>query len=153
MTERIKFSQVEAAAYQAMLGLEEYLSRSGLYDKLSSLIKVRASQINRCAFCIDMHTKEARKLGETEQRLYALSAWWETSFFTPQERVALALTEAVTLIAENSIGDELYARVSRYFSPQEIVQILMLISTINTWNRIAITTKMVPGSYSLEEAV
>ncbi len=153
MTERIEFSQVEPAAYQAMLGLERYLYQSGLDNKLLSLIKVRASQINKCAFCIDMHTKEARKAGETEQRLYALSAWQETSFFTPQERVALALTEAVTLIAENSVSDELYARVSRYFSPNEIVQILMAISTINTWNRIAITTRMIPGSYSVEEAV
>ena len=153
MTERIEFRQVDPAAYQVLLGLEQYLSRSGLDDKLFSLIKVRASQINKCAFCIDMHSKEARKLGETEQRLYALSAWRETSFFTPQERVALALTEAVTLIAENSIDDELYPQVSRYFSPKEIVQILMAISTINTWNRIAITTKMVPGSYSVAEAV
>ena len=153
MTERIEFRQVEPAAYQTMLGLEQYLSRSELDNKLLSLIKVRASQINKCAFCIDMHTKEARKAGETEQRLYALSAWRETSFFTPQERVVLALTEAVTLVAENSVSDELYDRVSRYFSPNEIVQMLMAISTINTWNRIAITTRMVPGSYSVAEAV
>lgn len=153
MTERIEFGKVEPAAYQAMLGLEQYLFRSGLDKKLLSLIKVRASQINKCAFCIDMHTKEARKAGETEQRLYALSAWQETSFFTPQERVVLALTEVVTLIADNSVSDELYDRVSRYFSPNEIVKILMVISTINTWNRIAITTKKVPGSYSVAEAV
>ena len=153
MTARIEFSQVEPTAYQAMLGLERYLHQSGLDNKLLSLIKVRASQINKCAFCIDMHTKEARKAGETEQRLYALSAWQETSFFTPQEKVALALTEAITLIAENSVSDELYDRVSRYFSQNEIVQILMAISTINTWNRIAITTRMIPGSYSVAEAV
>ena len=152
MTERIEFSQVEPAAYQALLGLEKYLSRSELDDKLFSLIKVRASQINQCAFCIDMHTKEARNAGETEQRLYALSAWQETPFFTPQERVVLALTEAVTLIAENSVSDKLYDQVSRYFSPQGFVQILMAISTINTWNRIAITTRKVPGSYSVAEA-
>ena len=151
MTERIQLEQVEPAAYKAMLGLEQYLAQSGLDKKLLSLIKVRASQINKCAFCIDLHTKEARKAGETEQRLYALSAWQETPFFTPQERAALTLTEAVTLIAENSISDELYNLVSGYFSDQEVVQILMAICTINAWNRIAITTKKIPGSYSVEQ--
>ena len=151
MTERIKLEQVEPAAYKAMLGLEQYLVQSGLDKKLLSLIKVRASQINKCAFCIDLHTKEARKAGETEQRLYALSAWQETPFFTPQERAALTLTEAVTLIAENPLSDELYNLVSGYFSDQEVVQILMAICTINAWNRIAITTKKIPGSYSVEQ--
>ncbi|NJM22405.1 MAG: carboxymuconolactone decarboxylase family protein [Richelia sp. RM2_1_2] len=153
MAERIKFGQVEPAAYKAMLGLEQYLAQSGLDKKLLSLVKVRASQVNKCAFCIDMHSKEARKALETEQRLYALSAWQETSFFTPQERAALALTEAVTLIAENSVSDELYDLVSRHFSHNEIIQILMAISTINAWNRIAITTKMIPGSHRVEETV
>ena len=147
----IKFGQVEPAAYKAMFGLERYLSQCGLDDKLLCLIKVRASQINRCAFCIDMHTKEARKAGETEQRLYALNAWRETTFFTPQERTALTFTEAVTLIADNSIDDELHNLISHYFSQSEIVQILMAISTINAWNRIAITTKMIPGSYEVEQ--
>ncbi len=151
MTERIQLEQVEPAAYKAMLGLEQYLAQSGLDKKLLSLIKVRASQINKCAFCIDLHTKEARKAGETEQRLYALSAWQETPFFTPQERAALTLTEAVTLIAENPLSDELYNLVSGYFSDQEVVQILMAICTINAWNRIAITTKKIPGSYSVEQ--
>lgn len=153
MTERIKLNEVEPAAYQAMLELEQYLSRSGLDNQLLSLIKVRASQINRCAFCIDMHTQEARKAGESEQRLFSLSAWQETPWFTPQERVALALTEAVTLIAENSVSDELYDLVSRYFSSNEIVQMLMAISTINAWNRIAITTRLIPGSYSVAKTV
>ena len=154
MTERIKFEQVEPAAYKAMLSLEHYLAQCGLDKKLLCLIKVRASQINRCAFCIDMHTFEARKAGETEQRLYALDAWRETSFFTPQERVTLTLTEALTLIADNSINDELYDLVSRHFSHPKIVQILMAISTINAWNRIAITTRMIPGSFQqVEETV
>jgi AhpD family alkylhydroperoxidase len=147
MTERIKFEQVEPAAYKAMLSLEHYLAQCGLDKQLLCLIKVRASQINRCAFCIDMHTFEARKAGETEQRLYALNAWRETSFFTPQERVTLTLTEALTSIANNSISDELYDLVSHHFSQNEIIQILMAISTINAWNRIAITTRMIPGSY------
>ena len=153
MTKRIDVSKVEPAAYKAMLGLEQYLHQSSLEQKLLDLIKIRASQINKCAFCIDMHTKEARKAGETEQRIYALSAWQETPFFTPQERSALSFTEAVTLIAENSINDELYEQVSRYFPPQEIVQILIAIATINAWNRISISTGMIPGSYVLAEAV
>ena len=147
----IKFGQVEPAAYRAMLGLEQYLAQTKLDKKLLCLIKVRASQINKCAFCIDMHTKEARKAGETEQRLYALNAWRETPFFTDRERAVLAFTEAVTLVADNSIDDELHSLISRYFSQPEIVQILMAISTINVWNRIAITTRMIPGSYEVEQ--
>lgn len=153
MAERIKFGQVEPAAYKAMLGLEQYLAQSGLDEKLLSLIKIRASQINKCAFCIDMHSKEARKALETEQRLYALSAWQETSFFTLQEQAALAFTEAVTLIADNFVSDELYNLVSRHFDRNEIIKILMAISTINAWNRIAITTKMIPGSHKVEQTV
>ncbi|MGL4881754.1 MAG: carboxymuconolactone decarboxylase family protein [Waterburya sp.] len=149
--ERINFRQVEPAAYQAMLGLEKYLFQSELDKKLLSLIKVRASQINKCAFCIDLHTQEAKKAGETEQRLYSLIAWQETPFFKPEEQAALAFTEAVTLIAENSVSDELYEWVSHYFTPNQIAQILTAIATINAWNRIAITTKMIPGSYSVEE--
>ncbi len=151
MTARIKVDQVEPAAYQAMLGLEKYLHQSGLDKKLLSLIKVRASQINKCAFCIDMHTQEARKAGETEQRLYSLNAWQETPFFTPQERTALAFTEAVTLIAENAVEDELYEQLNLYFSPHEIAQMSIAIVTINAWNRISISTKMIPGSYTVEE--
>ncbi len=153
MTERIKLEQIEPTAYQAMLGLEQYLAQIQLDQRLLSLVKVRASQINRCAFCIDMHTKEARKAGEIEQRLYALSAWQETSFFTPQEKAALTLTEAVTLIADNSIGDELYALVKRHFSQNEIAQLLMTICAINAWNRIAITTGMIPGRYKTESTL
>ena len=151
MTERIELSKIEPTAYQAMLGLEKYLRQSGLDNQLLHLIKVRASQINKCAFCIDMHTKEARTAGETEQRLYSLSAWQETPFFTPEERAALAFTEAVTLIAENFVDDQLYQKVSQYFSPNKIAQILIAIATINAWNRIAISTKMIPGSYTVKE--
>lgn len=147
MKERMKLESVEPEAYQAMLGLEKYLHRSGLSKSLLELIKIRASQINRCAFCIDMHTLDARKNGETEQRIYALNAWKEAPFFTPSERAALAFTEAVTLIAENSVSEDLYAEVSQYFTPNQIAQILVAITTINAWNRIAIATKMVPGTY------
>lgn len=153
MAERINYRQVEPGAYKAMLGLEQYLAPSSLDRQLLSLIKVRASQINGCAFCIDLHAKEARKAGETEQRLYTLSAWQETPWFTPQERAALAFTEAATLIAENSVSDKLYQRICHHFSLNEIAQILTAIATINAWNRIAIATKMIPGSYSVAELV
>jgi AhpD family alkylhydroperoxidase len=138
---------VESAAYRAMLQLERYVRGSGINPTLLELIKIRASQINGCAFCIDMHTKDARLNGETEQRIYALNAWRETPFFTPQEQAVLALTEAVTLIATHPVFDEIYEEVSRYFSQDEIANLLMAIVTINSWNRIAITTRMVPGSY------
>ena len=147
MKERMKLESVEPEAYQAMLGLEKYLHRSGLSKTLLELIKIRASQINRCAFCIDMHTLDARKNGETEQRIYALNAWKEAPFFTPSERAVLAFTEAVTMIAENSVSEEIYAEVSQYFTSNQIAQILVAITTINAWNRIAIATRLVPGTY------
>ena len=150
MKERMKLEQVEPEAYQAMLGLEKYLHRSGLNRTLLELIKIRASQINRCAFCIDMHTKDARKNGET-QRIYALNAWKETPFFTDEERAVLAMTEAVTLVAGNSISDNLYEEVSRYFTANSFARILIAIVTINAWNRIAIATRMVPGTYPVAE--
>jgi AhpD family alkylhydroperoxidase len=137
----------ESAAYRAMLQLERYVRGSDIDSTLLELIKIRASQINGCAFCIDMHTKDARLNGETEQRIYALNAWRETPFFTPQERAVLAFTEAVTLIANSPVSDEIYNEVSRYFTSDEIVNLLMAIVTINSWNRIAITAQMIPGSY------
>ena len=147
MQARMELGNIEPAAYRAMLHLEHYVRGSGLNPTLLELIKIRASQINGCAFCIDMHTKDARKNGETEQRIYALNAWRETPFFTLAERAVLALTEAVTLISEDRVADELYEEVSRYFSQNEIASLLMAIVTINGWNRIAIATRLVPGSY------
>ena len=138
---------VESAAYRAMLQLERYVRGSGINPTVLELIKIRASQINGCAFCIDMHTKDARLNRETEQRIYALSAWRETAFFTPEERAVLAITEAVTLIATDHVSDEIYDEVCRYFNQDEIANLLMAIVTINGWNRIAITTRIVPGSY------
>jgi AhpD family alkylhydroperoxidase len=147
MNQRMELQKTEPAAYQAMLELEKYVNKSGLDKKIISLIKIRASQINRCAFCIDMHTKDARKNGETEQRIYALNAWRETPFFNPEENAVLNLTEAITLLSENHVSDEIYQEVSNYFTPNEVAKILMTIVTINAWNRIVITTKMVPGTY------
>jgi AhpD family alkylhydroperoxidase len=146
MQARLELS-ANPAAYRAMLQLEQYVRGSGLNLTLLELIKIRASQINGCAFCIDMHTKDARLHGETEQRVYALNGWRETPFFTPEERAVLAFTEAVTLIATDHVSDALYEEVSRYFSAEQIANLLMAIVTINAWNRIAIATRIVPGTY------
>lgn len=152
MKTRLEFGKVEPAAYHAMMEVENYVRASGLDKTLVELIKTRASQINSCAFCIDMHTKDARYAGETEQRLYALSAWSETPFFTPQERAALALTEAVTQIGKQGVPDPVYEEVSRYFTPEQIVKLLMAIVAINAWNRLCIATQIVPGSYQVKAA-
>lgn len=134
-------------AYRAMLQLEQYVRGSGINPTLLELIKIRASQINGCAFCIDMHTKDARLQGETEQRIYALNGWRETPFFTPKERAVLALTEALTLIATDRVSDALYQEVSQFFSPEQIANLLLAIITINGWNRIVIATRAIPGTY------
>lgn len=147
MQSRMELEKSNVAAYQAMLHLERYVRGSGINPTLLELIKIRASQINGCAFCIDMHTKDARLNGETEQRVYALNAWRETPFFTSEERAVLALTEVVTLIAAAHVSDEIYDEVSRYFTQEQIANLLIAIITINGWNRIAIATRMVPGSY------
>ncbi|MFG6102443.1 carboxymuconolactone decarboxylase family protein [Leptothoe sp. EHU-05/26/07-4] len=150
MTTRFEFQKVAPAAFRAMMEVENYVRKSGLDNSLVELVKTRASQINGCAFCIDMHTKDARHGGETEQRLYALSAWQETPFFTPQERAALALTEAVTLIGENGVTDAVYEEVNRHFTPEQIANLLMAIVAINAWNRLSITTQILPGSYQVQ---
>ncbi|WP_051029674.1 carboxymuconolactone decarboxylase family protein [Brevibacillus massiliensis] len=126
------------------MGLEKYLQTASIDQKLKELIKIRASQINGCAFCIDKHTKDARKMGETEQRIYALNAWRETPFFTPEERAVLALTEGVTLITEGHVPDEVYSEVRRYFDETQTAELIMAIVTINAWNRIAISTRKMP---------
>jgi AhpD family alkylhydroperoxidase len=130
-----------------MAGLEKYVRNCGLEHSLLELVKTRASQINGCAYSIDMHTKDARAGGETEQRLYALSAWRETPFYTERERAALDWAEALTLISENDIPDDLYDSVRQHFSESELVNLTMAIITINGWNRLAIPFRTVPGSY------
>lgn len=144
MEPRMVLNEVNPTAYAAMLGLEKFLASSSLDKKLKELVKIRASQINGCAFCLHMHATDARKLGETEVRIYTLNAWRETSYFTPQERAALALTEAVTLVSTNHVPDDVYEEAARHFSQQEISELLMAIVTINAWNRIAITTGLTP---------
>jgi AhpD family alkylhydroperoxidase len=136
-----------------MRGLEHYINQSsGLEPSLRELVKTRASQINGCAYCIDMHTKDARAAGETEQRLYALDAWRETPFYTERERAALEWTEAVTLIAEDHVPDDVFLRVRAHFSEEELVKLTLAIIAINGWNRFAIAFRSVPGSYEPQAA-
>lgn len=148
MQPRIDLSNKAAAgAVQVMFGLEKYARQSGLEMSLLHLVKTRASQINGCAYCIDMHTKDARAAGETEQRLYSLNAWRETPFYSDRERAALEWTEELTLIAEHTVPDELYESVRKHFSDEELVGLTIGIVAINGWNRIAIPFRAVPGSY------
>lgn len=147
MESRLDIGKAAPQAYKAMAGLEAYVRRSGLGHPLLDLVKTRASQINGCAYCIDMHTKEARAAGETEQRLYALDAWRETPFYTDRERAALAWTEAVTLIHQGHAPDAAYEEVRKHFTDEELVNLTLAIVTINGWNRLAISFRSVPGSY------
>jgi AhpD family alkylhydroperoxidase len=144
MKPRMNFYQAAPDTLKAMMVLENQIQASGLEQSLMELVKTRASQINGCAFCIDMHTKDARKRGETEQRLYLLNAWREAPCYTDRERAALAWTEAVTLIAETHAPDDVYNEVRAQFSEAETVNLTMLIGAINTWNRLSIAFRAIP---------
>ena len=145
---RVNFADAAyAGLIKAMYGLEEPLAKSGLEPALRELVKVRASQINGCAYCIDMHTKDARAHGETEQRLYGLNAWRETPYYSDRERAALEWTEHLTLIAGKGVPDELYARMKQHFSETEIVHLALAVAQINAWNRLALTARPVAGTY------
>jgi AhpD family alkylhydroperoxidase len=147
MEPRIHFEKLSPGALQAMYALERHLRASGLGEELLDLVKMRASQINGCAYCIDMHSKDARARGETEQRLYELDAWRETPFYTPRERAALAWTESLTLVAETHVPDEVYEEVRKEFSEAELVDLTYAVVAINAWNRLAISMRAVPGVY------
>jgi len=144
MKTRIHIDKVEPAGYRAVLGLEKFIESTPLTRTHKDLIKIRSSQINGCAFCIDMHTKDARKAGETEQRIYALNAWRDTPFFSEEERAILALTEEVTLIA-NHVKDETYEQAAKVLDETYLAQVILAIITINVWNRIGIATQLIPG--------
>lgn len=144
MEARMDVYKLLPGAFKAMMGLQAFVNESGLDKTLGELIKIRASQINGCAFCLNMHTKEARQMGETEQRIYGLSAWQEAPYYTDKERAALALTEAVTLVSESRVPDEVYKAAQAVFTQQEIATIIMAIVAINSWNRIAITSRTLP---------
>lgn len=145
---RLDYNLTDPKAIKGMLELEKYVAGSGLETSLYELVKLRASQINGCAFCIDMHSKDARNAGETEQRLYTLSAWRETSFYSDRECAALAWTEAMTLIFENDMSDSLYKEVEKHFNEKEHLALTMAIVAINGWNRMAIGFRKEPGSYN-----
>jgi AhpD family alkylhydroperoxidase len=147
MESRIDYTKVAPEGIAAMRGLEGYARRCGLEPSLLELIKTRASQINGCAYCIDMHTKDARARGESEQRLYALAAWEETPFFTERERAALAWTEAVTRVADGPVPDTVFALASRHFSEKELVDLTLALVAINGWNRLSVAFRTVPGTY------
>ena len=147
MPRRLDPAKVAPAALEFMLDIESYLAKCGLDRALPHLIKMRASQINGCAHCLDMHSKDARAEGETEQRLYALDAWRETPFYSARERAALAWTEALTLIAHTHAPDDVYRDVRAQFSERELVDLTIAIVAINGWNRIAIGFRAEPGTY------
>lgn len=146
MERRLDYGKVLPEGMKALYALDRYSQNSGLEPALLDLIKLRASQINGCAYCIDMHSKDARTGGETEQRLYSLSVWRETPYYTDRERAALAFTEAVTLIADRRVPDEVYEQARQQFSDQELVKLMIGIVTINAWNRFTMFGD-VPGSY------
>lgn len=152
MDERINYAKTAPEAVNILRSLEVYLRRSGLDPKLRELVKTRVSQINGCGFCIDMHTKDARALGETEQRLYLLSAWREAPCYSERERAALAWAEALTLIANDPIPDALYAEARRHFDEKELVDLTFAVVAINGWNRLAIPFRTPVGSYEPRRA-
>ena len=147
MQPRMAYAKAAPGVYKTMLALESYLSDCGLEPALLDLVRLRASQINGCAFCIDMHWKDLRAAGESEQRLYELNAWRETPFYTDRERAALAWTEAVTLITEGHVPDEVYAQARAQFSEAELANLTLAVVAINGWNRLAISFRTVPGTY------
>lgn len=147
MQRRFEYHKAAPGPMRAMVSLQKYVEESGLERSLLELVKTRASQINGCAYCIDMHTKDARALGESEQRLYALPAWRETPFYTERERAALAWTEAITLISQGHAPDEVFSQARTQFTEEELVNLTMAIIAINGWNRLAIAFREVPGTY------
>ncbi|HTN37347.1 MAG TPA: carboxymuconolactone decarboxylase family protein [Arachidicoccus sp.] len=142
MSKRINIAEVTPTGYQAVLGLEKFMATTSLSHTEKELIKIRASQINQCAYCINMHTKDARKYGETEQRIYLLNAWRETTLFTESERAILALTEEMTLIAKAGVSDATYQNAESILGNQKLAEVMMAIITINAWNRIGVSTHL-----------
>jgi AhpD family alkylhydroperoxidase len=152
MEARFNFLKAAPGVYEAMLGLEKYLQGCGLEQGLLHLIKLRASQANGCAYCLDMHWKDLRASGEKEQRMYSLDAWRECPYYTERERAALGWTEAVTLITAGHVPDPEYAEVRAHFSEKEICDLTAAVAAINAWNRLAIASRTVPGSYQAQPA-
>jgi AhpD family alkylhydroperoxidase len=147
MKARLNMAAASPAAYAAMQGLEKQIHESGLEEKLVHLLKMRASQINGCAYCLDMHSKDARALGETEQRLYGLDAWREAPWYTDREQAALEFTEALTLVTQGHVPDDVYQRARAQFSEKELVDLALVAVAINGWNRLSIAFRSEAGSY------
>lgn len=148
MESRMDYSKAAPGAMRAMNGLESYLAQCGLEPSLRELVKLRASQLNGCAYCVDMHSLDARAGGETEQRLYALPVWEETPFFSARERAALLWTEQLTLIARDRVPDEIFAQVRPHFTDEELANLTLAVATINAWNRFGVAFRSVPGRYT-----
>lgn len=144
---RLNWSKLNKDGIDAMLNFQNVVDNSSLDHKLLELVKIRASQINGCAYCLDMHTKDARAIGESEMRIYLLAAWRETSFYTDRERAALAWCEALTLLPESGAPDEVYEEVERLFTPQEITELTLAIVVINSWNRLSVGFRSEAGKY------
>jgi AhpD family alkylhydroperoxidase len=147
MEPRINFGKVAREAYETLLTPERYLHQCGLEESLIHLIKLRASQINGCAYCLDMHWKDLRAIGESEQRLYGLDAWEESPYYSDRERAALAWTEAVTNVRETHVPDAVYQETRKHFSEKEMADLTLAVAVINAWNRLAIAARAVPGTY------
>ena len=147
MNERLEYARKSPAGYRAYLALNKFVEECGLERPLLELVKIRASQLNGCAFCLDMHTIDARAAGETEQRLYLLDAWREAPFYSRRERAALAWTEAVTRVSETRVPDEVFEEARKHFSEEELVNLTWAVVTINGWNRVAIAFRAQPGRY------
>jgi len=146
MKERMNINAAEPGIYKAMNAAEKQISTFTIDKKLAELIKLRTSQLNGCGYCVNLHSLDARKAGETEQRVFAISAWWETPFFTEAERAALKLTEEITRIQDAGLREETFQNAKQYFSEQEIAQLIFITTVTNSWNRIAISMHMVAGS-------
>jgi len=144
MTERFQYMKVAPGAYRAMAGLEHYLHESGLEESLLHLVKLRASQINGCAYCLDMHWKDLKATGEADQRLHELNAWQEAPFYSERERAALAWTEAVTRVADTHVPDAVYEEVRGVFREKELADLTLAVAAINAWNRLAISARTTP---------
>lgn len=147
MASRINYQRSAPGAVHALLNVENYVRQSGLEKPLLELVRLRASQINGCAYCVDMHTKDARAAGESEQRLYAVSVWRDTPFFTERERAALAWTEAVTQLSESHVPDDVYQLARQQFDEKELVNLTMAVIAINSWNRLSVSFRAEAGTY------
>ena len=151
MKPRIEYLKAARGVYDAMLGLEKYLHQSGLEESLLNLVRLRASEINGCAYCIDMHWKDLRSSGETEQRLYGLDAWEESPYYTDRERAAFTWTEAVTNLRDGRVPDQAYEKVRNVFTEKELADLTLAVAAINAWNRLAIAARTVPGTYQVQK--